>query len=472
MKRILEEVTSAVLVLLLLVKFATSADVVVVAVTNSSDRYESPAAQSNTRTNDERHNESEQPDQPCNATQNAISLQQKKDARIRIIRDRERWRLTLLVRFWELSRRSTTANSLDSVDLGGFESLLEEENGRNDREPSELTTYVYLPQCSGPHNFVGEWNDSTNFRLYFKMESLQTSYRLREITVNSAFLYIKKKSSLVFGNHRPALTSARTGRQRVTGSDAGSGSSGRASSLRRRPTRDTEISASSSNASSFSSSSNASSSSSTFSRSDAGGGAISNLKIVVNSFISRNRKNRQEMRQVASTPVSRQSTEWVRINLTQVVDDWLKRPSRNLGLQVTLRSSALPSSTELNPHDYFNGVNCSFTAQTGQSPSNHLWSPEDSVGQSSVDWTSAHLENITHPFLEVVTVQVPRSRPRHRRHAQSEHRFEVPSHEVDRDKSSTLRKWMQSMRSIDAESSSSQTQHLSTASDSVFPFVA
>lgn len=84
MKTILEEVTSAVLVLLLLVKFATSQDVVV--VTNSSDWYESPgsaATQSSTRTNDERYNESGQPEQPSNATQNAISLQQKKDARIR-----------------------------------------------------------------------------------------------------------------------------------------------------------------------------------------------------------------------------------------------------------------------------------------------------------------------------------------------------------------------------------------------------
>lgn len=83
MKRILEEVSSAALVLLLLVNFVSS---VGVNVTNSSDWNESlgsSVTQSNTRTSNERYNGSGQPEQPNNAPQSAISLQQKKDARIR-----------------------------------------------------------------------------------------------------------------------------------------------------------------------------------------------------------------------------------------------------------------------------------------------------------------------------------------------------------------------------------------------------
>lgn len=83
MRGILEEVTSAVLVLLVLVNFVTSVDV---NVTNSADWYESPGSsvtQSSTRTSNERYNGSGQPEQPSNATQSAITLKEKIDARRR-----------------------------------------------------------------------------------------------------------------------------------------------------------------------------------------------------------------------------------------------------------------------------------------------------------------------------------------------------------------------------------------------------
>jgi len=47
---------------------------------------------------------------------------------------------------------------------------------------------------------------------------------------------------------------------------------------------------------------------------------------------------------------------WLRINLTLTVDDWLKRPQRNFGIQVTVLNEG--GTEELHPSEYFDGFNC------------------------------------------------------------------------------------------------------------------
>lgn len=377
------------------------------------------------------------------------------------IRDKETRRFILLGRFWNIRHQPPTdvvhvssSHGGGGGDRRGFDTLLQIENNRRDRICPESTTYIYSSQCAGPRDFSGAWNDEASFRLYFKVEPSEAVHRLRETKVASAFLYMKKKSSLSTGSHRPALTNGRAGRQRAaSGSDAGHGSSGRGSHQRRRLSRDADDIQS---ASLFSPSSPSSH------RSETIGAATSNLKIVVNSFSRSNKKNRQEMRPVSVLPFPRQSSEWIRINLTALADEWMKRPQKNLGLQVTIRNDAASSSSDLNPDDYLEGINCltaagiSWPMQLPQQPS-----LEEPVNQSIVNWTRIHLDNIIHPFLEVVTVEVPRLRSRHRRDVKtdssSKRRTDGTEHDADLYKSLLVCKWLKLLKN--SETSSSRTRH-------------
>lgn len=313
-------------------------------------------------------------------------------------RRKETWKNVLLQRLW-LARRNSSAvgthvlpRHLHTTDLQDFKALLDRAQpivGRTEEQDPIARNRVYLPQCSGPRNFSGTWNDGTNFRLYFNVEPVAESsgHRpARETKVLSAYLHLKRKTTPTASSLRATSTVGRTGR--LTSGEVQPRGGQRMATRRRRPLRGV----------------------SDGSASD--GGDSDQLKVIVYLYSRPTKRTRQETRSVIRTVLfSRNLSGWLKINVTPTVDDWWKRPQRNFGIQVTVLNEG--GTEELPPGEYFEGFNC--TEDQSHPVEFPLWTLEDNVGQSSTNDTVVDSEmNLTQPYLDIIT-EVTRSRSRHQR---------------------------------------------------------
>lgn len=326
-------------------------------------------------------------------------------------RRKETWKNVLLQRLWQARRNSSTVGThilprhLHSTDLQDFKALLDRtqaNNGRADEQDSIARNRVYLPQCSGPPNFTGNWSNGTIFRLYFNVESAAESSghrsAARETKVLSAYLHLKRKTTPAASSLRATPTVGRTGRQPSEGHARGGQ---RMANRRRRPLRGV-------------------------SDNTATDGDNEQLKVIVYLYSRQTKRNRQgitiiETRSVIRTVLfARNSPGWLRINLTPTVDDWVKRPQRNFGIQVTVLNEG--GTDELNPGEYFDGFNCTDDQSHPAQVELPLWTLEETLGLSSTNDTVVDLEmNLTQPYLDIITSEVARSKSRLQRDLSAVH---------------------------------------------------
>jgi len=325
-------------------------------------------------------------------------------------RRKETWKHVLLQRLW-LARRNSSAvgthvlpRHLHTTGLQDFKSLLERaqpiSNGRTEEQDPIARNRVYLPQCSGPRNFSGTWNDGTNFRLYFNVEqpvAESSGHRsARETKVLSAYLHLKRKTTTTTASSLRATPAVgRAGR--LSSGEVQPRGGQRMATRRRRPLRGVSDSGASD------------------------GGDSDQLKVIVYLYSRQTKRTRQETRSVIRTVLfSRNLSGWLKINLTPTVDDWWKRPQRNFGIQVTVLNEG--GTEELPPGEYFEGFNCTEDQSHPAPVEFPLWTLEDNVGQSSTNDTVVDSEmNLTQPYLDIITAEVTRSRSRHQRDLRAVH---------------------------------------------------
>lgn len=274
---------------------------------------------------------------------------------------------------------SSNGNNMTKEDIQRYAEILQQADREiNEKLVDENEFYAkryktVLPACSTPRNSDRtSWEDGSAFRIFFAVESAADAARQRQTKVSLARLRIMKRKST----------------NRNYGDKRGSRSDG--------------------------------------SRSTINGDEFTVKVYAYTRPVKKNKKDGKKLINSATfrwnEPPTSGSTSgfassvWLSIDVKNAVDDWIKRPNRNFGFELTVENE---NNETVDPFEIFEKLNCSLPMPT--SPI-FLHFPVSEFEEG----TGTYREMTSHPavLLDTITIDVPMTSSKQRRHhpSSSSHR--------------------------------------------------